>query len=113
MHALSEHLVIEHEVVGVFQQRQLSKHFAAEGAVPGVILGELDSQKDVFKCGKKAVGDVFVKRHAAEQGAAANDARSEHNIVYVIGHHTGHGGGQQRSVLVVGMNHNDDVGASG
>ena len=62
VHALSEHLVIEHEVVGVFQQGQLGKHFAAEGAVPGVILGELDSQKDVFKCGKKAVGDVFVKQ---------------------------------------------------
>src|SRR5579862_8269660 len=73
VNALGKHLVVEDEVVGVFQQRQLGQHFTAEGAIPGVILRELDSQKKVLEGRKKAVG----------------------------------------SVLVVGMNHDDDVGASG
>ena len=43
--ALCQHLVVEDEVVGIFQQRQSDKDFAAEGAVAGVILGELYAQE--------------------------------------------------------------------
>src|SRR5580698_2665749 len=42
---LGEHLVIEYEVVGIFDEWKLGKHFAAEGAISRVIFGELDAQK--------------------------------------------------------------------
>src|SRR5439155_11917644 len=100
-------------VVGVFQKRQRGEHFAAEGAIAGVVFGKLHAQEKIFKSGEQAVGNVFVNRHAAEQGAAADDARSQHNVIHIVGDHARHGGDEQRRVLVVGMQHDDHVGALG
>ena len=113
VHALRQHLVVEDEVVGVFEQRQIQSGLAAEGAIAGVILRELDPQKQILKRGQKAVGDVFVERHAAAQRLPADDARSQHHVVNPIGHHAGHGRHQQRRVLIVGMHHDDHVRARG
>ena len=41
--ALGEHLVIENEIDAVLTKGQTSKDIAAEGAVSGVIFGELDA----------------------------------------------------------------------
>ena len=90
---------------------KLGQHLAAEGAVAGVVLGKLDAEKDIFERGQQAVGDVFVKRHAAAQGLPADNARAEHDVVHAVGHHAGHRGHQQRRVLVIGVHHDDDVGA--
>src|SRR6266702_2695629 len=45
VHALSQHLIVEDEVVGVFEQRQVSQYLAAEGAVSGVVFGKLHAEK--------------------------------------------------------------------
>src|SRR6202140_3503 len=111
VHALGQHLIVEDEVVGIFQQRQVGEHFAAEGAVSGVVLGKLYSQKKILEGGKQPVGNVFVDGHAAEQSAAADDARSQHDVINIVSDHARHGGDQQRRVLIVGVEHDDDVGA--
>jgi len=51
MYALGQHLVVEHEVVGVFKQRQFGEDLAAEGAVSGVRFGEFHPQKKIFERG--------------------------------------------------------------
>ena len=94
-------------------QWEAGEHVAAEGAVSGVILGELDPQEQILKRGEQAVGDVFIKRHASAQRGAADNARAENNVIDSVGNHAGHGGYQQRRVLVVRMHHDDHVGAGG
>src|SRR5579864_405859 len=111
-HTLREHLVVENKVVGILQQRQLGQDLPAEGTVPGVILGELNAQENVLECRKEAVGDVFIKRHAAEQSATADDARAEDDIVDVVRHHAGHRSDQQWGVLIVRVQHDDNISAS-
>src|SRR5580700_2690483 len=75
--ALRQHLVVENEIVAILPERQPGKHLAAESAVAGVILGQLDAEKQVLKSGEQAVRDVFVKRHASAQRGAANNAGAE------------------------------------
>src|SRR5450631_1693165 len=41
MSTLREHLIVKDKVIGIFEQGQLGQHFAAEGAVAGVVFGEL------------------------------------------------------------------------
>jgi len=113
VNALGEHLVVENEVVAVFAQGKARQDFAAEGAVAGVVFGELDAEEEIFKRGEQAVGDVFVERHAAAKGGASDDAGAEDNIVNAVGDHAGHGGDEQGRVLVIGVKHDDDVGAGG
>src|ERR1700722_4818735 len=113
VHALRQHLIVKHEVVGIFKQRQLGEHFSAEGAVASVVLGQLHSQKQILERSEKTIGNVFVNGHAAEQSAAADDARSQHDVIDIVGDHAGHRHDQQRRVLVVGMEHDDNVRAGG
>src|ERR1700728_2174006 len=113
VHALGQHLVVEDEVVGVFQQRQFGEYLAAEGAVSRMVLGEFHSQKKILERGKEPVRNVFVNGHAAAQGPAPNDARTQHDVIYIVGDHARHRRNQQRRVLVIGMKHDDDVGAGG
>jgi len=45
MDALREHLIVEDEIVGIFQQRKVQQDFGAEGTVSRVVFGELDPQE--------------------------------------------------------------------
>src|SRR5208282_362806 len=99
MNALCQHLIVEHKVVGVLKQRQLGEDIAAKGAVAGVILRKLDSEKEVLEGGQQAIRDVLVKGHAAAEGVASDDARAEHHIVNAVRNHADHGGDEQRRVL--------------
>ena len=96
--------------VGIFQKRQVSKTSRLKARIAGVIFGELYAQKEIFESGKKAVGDVLVPRHAAMQRLAAYDSRTQHHVVHVVSHHAGHRRDEQRGVLVIGVDHDDDVG---
>src|SRR5208337_2138922 len=111
--ALGEHLVVEDEIVAILPQRQAGEHVAAESAITGVILRQLDVQEQVLKSGEQAVGDVLVKRHASAQRSAAEDAGTENDVIHAVSDHARHGGYQQRRVLIIGMNHDDHVGAGG
>src|SRR5581483_1103430 len=52
MHALREHLIVENKVIRVLEQRQLRQNVAAEGAISGVILRQLDPQEEILKRGE-------------------------------------------------------------
>ncbi len=78
-----------------------------------MIFGELDAQEQIFKGGQQAVGYVFVEGHAATQGCASDNSGAEDYVVDSVGDHAGHGRDQERRVLVVGVDHDDYVGAGG
>src|ERR1700730_10979527 len=78
MYALGEHLIVEDEVVGVFEQWQFRKDLAAEGTVSGVVLRQLDAEEKIFKCCEQPVGNIFIQRHTATQGSATDNSRSQH-----------------------------------
>src|SRR5437588_1178642 len=58
VHALREHLVIEHEIVGIFEERKLGEHLAAKGTIASVVFGKLYPEKQIFKSSQQAVRDV-------------------------------------------------------
>ena len=110
---LGEHLVVEDEVVGEVEEGKALEDGAAPATVAGVVLGDFLREQDVFSQGEEAVGEVFVDGHAADEGSLAKDAGIEHVVELVVGDHGGHGGDEARSVLVVGVEHDDDVGSTG
>ena len=52
---LRQHLVVEHEIIGVGLDRQLFQEIAREGPVPGVIFRQFRPGQNVFCEGKKPV----------------------------------------------------------
>src|SRR5439155_22479731 len=82
------------------------------GAVTGVILGKLHPQEKIFKSRQESVRDIFVEWHATAKRCAADNARAEHDVIDVVCHYTGHAGDQEWGVLVIGVQHDDQIGAS-
>ena len=71
----------------------------------------LAPKKQILKCGQQAVGNVFVERHTALESSAAKNSRPKDYIVYAARDHTCHRRDERGRVLVVGMDHDNDVGA--
>ncbi len=61
--------------------------------------------------GKHAVENILIDRHAALQGAASDNARTQHDVINIESHHAGHSCNQQRRVLIIGVQHDHDVSA--
>ena len=78
-----------------------------------MILGKLHPQEKVFKSSQESVRDIFVEGHATAKRCAADNARAQHHVIDVVRHHAGHGSHQQWRVLVIGVHHDDHIGASG
>src|SRR5882724_10121563 len=113
MYALREDLVVENKIVGIFQQGKVQQNLGTEGAVTRVVFGKLDAQKQILKRSQEPVRDVFIERHSAAKRLASDNSRAKHHVVDVMGHHAGHSGDQQRSVLVIRMQHDYYVRARG
>jgi len=107
---LRQHLVVKDEVVRVFPQRERLQQFAGKGPVAGMVLRELLAQEYVFDQGQEPVGNVLVERHPSFEGAGSQDAGGKHRVEFVEGDHGGHGGNEFRRVLVVRVEHDDDIG---
>ena len=107
---LGQHFVIKHEVIGVFPKGQAFQDLAGEGPEAGVILGEFGPQQQILKQGEEAVEEIFVRRHAPLPGLAAQDAGADGCLVFAAGHQTGQGRDDFGRVLVIGMQHDHDVG---
>jgi len=84
---LGEHLVVEDEVVGVLFLGEIFQYFAGKGPVAGLVLREFLAQEDILDLGEEPVGDKLVERHAAFQGAGAEDAGGEDRIELTKGDH--------------------------
>ena len=109
---LREHLVVEHEVVGVVREVKGLEQFLGERTIAGVVFGKFRADHEVFRESEKAVGDEFPPRHAAEQRVATKNATAEHARMQVVGDHRGHRRNELWRVLIIGVHHDDDVGAS-
>src|SRR6201999_3709845 len=78
---LGQHLVVEDKVIGVGLQGQALEELAGEGAVAGVVLGELGPEEQVLRGSEEAIGDVLPDGHAALQSIATKDAAAEDAVV--------------------------------
>ena len=107
---LRQHLVVEHEIVGVDIVVDSAQHLGREGPVAGMILGEFLIEQNILREREYAVGHIFEQRHAPFAGTFAQDARGQDDGIYIVGDDIGHRGYQFRGVLVIGVHHDDDVG---
>src|SRR5579864_9339469 len=73
--ALGQHLIVENEIVRIFQQWQFRQNFLAERAVAAVIFGNFNSKKQVFKRRQKTIEHILVSRYPPAQRLSANDSR--------------------------------------
>jgi hypothetical protein len=85
---------------------------AGEGAIAGVIFSQFLPEQDVLEKGEGAVEDVFIQRHAAMEGAFPQGTGAEDALIDVVGDEPGHRGDQLGGILVIRMEHDDDVGAN-
>jgi hypothetical protein len=108
--ALGEHLSVEDEVVTVLFEGQLLEDVAREGAVTGVVFAELCPGEEVLRRRERTIGNVLIERHAADQSAARKNARAENHVEVADRHQRRHGGQQLGRILVVGVQHDDDIG---
>ena len=107
---LREDLIVEDEIVAVFVIIDGLKGSPAVGAVAGVVLGEFLSEQQVLDEREDAVRHVLVDGHPSGHGVLREDARPEAHIIHARCDHRGHGRHEARLVLVIGMEHDHDVG---
>ncbi len=102
-HRLGDHFVVEHEIVGAGEERQLRENLPAPCAVTRVIFAELAAHQQVLECREQPVGNIFVARHAAGESAAAEDSRGEDGVIMAGRDHPRHRGDEPRRILVIGV----------
>ena len=88
----------------------VSSSSPAVGAQAGVVLGQVEPEGDVLDRRQESVADVLPARHAAGQ-RVAEEAAAEHEVVRARGDRLDERRDARRVVLVVGVEHHDDVGA--
>src|SRR5436190_21855655 len=110
MDHLSKHLIVEYEIVRILFKRQAVEHRSAESTKTGVVFRQLIAEQDILNERQKAVRYVFIKRHAASKSSAAKYSRCNNSVVLAISDHSDHRNDQMRRILVIGMDHNHDVG---
>ena len=82
----------------------------AVGPQAGVVLGQAEPEGEVLDDRQEAVADVLPARHAAGQRVAEEPA-AEHQVALAREDRGDQGRDPRRVVLVVGVEHDDDVGA--
>src|SRR3989338_3238395 len=69
------------------------------------------SDQYVLKMGQEPVENVLVEWHAASQRSAPEYRRAEHSGVHIARNDARHRGDELGRVLIIGMQHDDDVGS--
>jgi len=70
------------------------------------------SHERILDKGQRAIGDVFVTRHASGERTEAEHARRESDVEQPRAEHRGHQQEQSWTVLIVAMHHDHDIGAA-
>ena len=109
-HDLGDQLLVEHEVVAVEVVRDGLEQVPAVGAQARVVFGQVEPEGQVLEAGQEPVADVLPARHPAGQRVAQEPA-AEHQVARAGGDRGDEGGDPRRVVLVVGVEHDDDLGA--
>ncbi|MEY3456972.1 MAG: hypothetical protein RL215_129 [Planctomycetota bacterium] len=110
---LGKELGVEDEIVGIELPGDGLKNFSAVGAEAAVKIPEILTENDVFENGQATIGDVLPCRHPALQCfCTSTDAGSKHDIDVADANEFSSNRNHSAVVLVVGMNHHDDISAA-
>ena len=107
---LRDQVLVEHEVVRVQAVRDRLEQPPAVGAQARVVLGQVEPEGRVLDAGQEPVGHELPARHAAGE-RVAQEPRPEHEVGLAGEDRRDEVGDPGRVVLVVGVEHHDDVGA--
>ena len=102
-------MIVEEEVFRILLEWDSFQHFAEICAVACVIFRELCTEHLVFECREKAVCDVLPHRHSSFERMSSQDAGAEDDIVRSFDEHGTHGADEARIVLVIRVEHDDDI----
>jgi len=108
---LCQELVVENKVVRIGIVVEAFQNFAVVGAISGMVFRQFLVHQHILRERQETVGDVFVNRHAAGERAFAQDPRADDHGIDFIGDQVTHRMDQFGRVLVIGMQHDDNVGA--
>ena len=75
-----------------------------------MIFGKFRPDHEILDKSEKSVRDIFPPRHPAIERAASKNSRTKDARIKPARDEGRHRGKKLRRVLVIGMNHNDDVG---
>ena len=110
---LCEEFGVEDEVVGIFMIRYFFEDFSVVSSKAGVEIAEILSEANVLQGGEKTVTDIFIDGHPAFEGfVACSDARAHHDVTNSESDKTYGKRYHLRVVLVIGVNHHNDIGVS-
>ena len=109
-HGLGHELLVEDEVVAVAVVRDRLEQMPGVGAEARVVLGEAQAEDGVLEGGQEAVADVLPARHPARE-RVAQEAAAEHEVDLAAQDRLDEGRDPRGVVLVVGVEHDHDVGA--
>src|SRR5213593_989387 len=111
-HHLRDQLLVEHEVVAVAVIGDRLEEAAAVGAQAGVEFGQAETEREILDAREESVADVLPPGHATRK-RVAEEPVAEHQFPLTRGDRGDQGRDPRRVVLVVRVEHHDDVGACG
>ncbi len=106
---LRDQFLVEYEVVAVQLVRDRLEQPPAIGAQARVVLGQVQPECRVLEGGQGAVADEFPDRHPAGP-RVTKEAAPQHQVAPPGGDRLDQGRDPGGVVLVVGVEHDDDVG---
>ena len=106
---LGNHLRIEDKVVGIQQERHSCEQPAAKGTEAAVAVCQMRSIYKIFRDRQHSVGNEFPDRHSTLKGHAVHNARTDDHVGFSIDYRTHKFRNEPRIVLMVRMQHNDDI----
>ena len=107
---LRNHFIVKNEIIGIFLKGNFLKHFARIRSKAGMIFGQLLVHKQVLHERQEAIREIFVSRHSAGKRTVSQNAGPKHNGIQSIADNAHHREDETRSVLIIGMQHDDDIG---
>src|SRR5581483_8080486 len=114
VYRLGKKLRIKHEIVGVALEGDGFEHRAPVHAKAAVEIAQVLAQRDIFHRGQKTIAEVLPDRHAAAQRLVARaNAAAQYYITDTQLDETDGMRNDPAIVLVIRVNHHDDVGATG
>ncbi len=107
---LREDLIIEREVIVVPLEGQRFEDATGERPISRVVLREMRPEEQVLEHRESAIGDVLPEGHAPPPCFPSENAGTDDDIERSVDDHRDHRKEEARVVLVIGMQHGDDVG---
>jgi hypothetical protein len=108
---LREYLLVKDKRIGVTQKRHRAKEISAERPKAGVILTVVTPEASVFYSREEFVANPFPARHPANDCPVVQQPRPDHHVGISLSDRLHHCRDQSRVVLIIGMDHDHDVGA--